>query len=123
MTKSDILAQIVATKSEEVIKAQVARPFNVVDADARAMAPARGFERALHAKIAAGKSAVIAEVKKASPSKGVLRADFDPLALPLRSDEFPVNGDTGAGGDLFDERLVIRDLGIDDDKLNPFGGA
>jgi indole-3-glycerol phosphate synthase len=81
MSKNDILAQIVATKSEEVINAQVARPFNVVDADARAMPPARGFERALRAKIASAKPAVIAEVKKASPSKGVLRADFDPPAI------------------------------------------
>ncbi len=81
MTKSDILAQIVSTKAEEVINAQVARPFSVVDADARAMPPARGFERALRAKIAAAKPAVIAEIKKASPSKGVLRADFDPTGI------------------------------------------
>jgi indole-3-glycerol phosphate synthase len=81
VTKGDILAQIVATKAEEVIKAQVAHPFAAVDADARAMSPTRGFERALRAKIAAGRAAVIAEVKKASPSKGVLRADFDPPAI------------------------------------------
>ena len=81
MTKADILAQIVTTKAEEVINAQVARPFAAVDAAARAMLPARGFERALRAKIAAARPAVIAEVKKASPSKGVLRADFDPPAI------------------------------------------
>ena len=81
MTKSDILAQIVSTKAEEVINAQVARPFSVVDAEARAMPPARGFERALRAKVAAAKPAVIAEIKKASPSKGVLRADFDPTGI------------------------------------------
>ncbi len=81
MSKSDILTQIVSTKAEEVIKAQVARPFGVVDAAARAMPPVRGFERALRAKIAAGRPAVIAEVKKASPSKGVLREAFDPPAI------------------------------------------
>jgi indole-3-glycerol phosphate synthase len=81
MTKSDILAQIVTTKAEEVISAQVARPFGLVDAEARAASPPRGFERALRAKIAAGRAAVIAEIKKASPSKGVLRDAFDPPAI------------------------------------------
>jgi indole-3-glycerol phosphate synthase len=81
VSRSDILTQIVSTKAEEVINAQVARPFGVVDAAARAMPPARGFERALRAKIAAGRPAVIAEVKKASPSKGVLREAFDPPAI------------------------------------------
>ncbi len=79
--KADILAQIVSTKAEEVIAAQVARPYDAVDAAARAMLPPRGFERALRAKIAAGRPAVIAEIKKASPSKGVLRAEFDPPAI------------------------------------------
>ena len=41
MSRSDILTQIVSTKAEEVINAQVARPFGVVDAAARAMPPAR----------------------------------------------------------------------------------
>ena len=79
--KSDILAQIISTKAEEVIAAQVARPYGAVDAAARAMLPPRGFERALRAKIAAGRPAVIAEIKKASPSKGMLRAEFDPPAI------------------------------------------
>ncbi|HQR09864.1 MAG TPA: indole-3-glycerol phosphate synthase TrpC [Casimicrobiaceae bacterium] len=81
MSRSDILAQIVTTKAEEVIAAQVARPFGVIDGEARAATAPRGFERALRAKIAAGLPAVIAEVKKASPSKGMLRADFDPPAI------------------------------------------
>jgi indole-3-glycerol phosphate synthase len=81
MTKSDILAQIVTTKAAEVINAQVARPFGLVDAEARAASPPRGFERALRAKIAAGRAAVVAEIKKASPSKGVLREAFDPPAI------------------------------------------
>ena len=79
--KSDILEKIVATKAQEVIAAQLARPFAVVDAEARAAPPPRGFERALRAKIAAGRPAVIAEIKKASPSKGVLRETFDPPAI------------------------------------------
>ena len=81
MTKSDILARIVATKAKEVAGAQVARPFGMVAEAARAMPAARGFERALRAKIAAGRPAVIAEIKKASPSKGVLRESFDPPAI------------------------------------------
>jgi len=81
MSKSDILARIVTTKAEEVIAAQVARPFGVVDEEARAMSATRGFERALRASIAAGRAAVIAEIKKASPSKGVLREVFDPPAI------------------------------------------
>jgi indole-3-glycerol phosphate synthase len=78
---SDILARIMTTKAEEVIAAQVARPYEQVLAEARAAAPARGFERALRATIAAGRPAVIAEIKKASPSKGVLRETFDPAAI------------------------------------------
>jgi indole-3-glycerol phosphate synthase len=78
---SDILARIMTTKAEEVIAAQVARPYDLVLAEARAAAPTRGFERALRTHIAAGKPAVIAEIKKASPSKGVLRETFDPAAI------------------------------------------
>ena len=81
MSSSDILSKIMTTKAEEVIAAQVARPYATVLADARAATPARGFERALRAKIAAGRPAVIAEIKKASPSKGVLRETFDPAAI------------------------------------------
>jgi len=81
MSASDILNQIVATKAAEVINAQVTRPFDVVDAAARAMPSVRGFATALRAKIAAGRPAVIAEIKKASPSKGLLREAFDPPAI------------------------------------------
>jgi indole-3-glycerol phosphate synthase len=81
MAKSDILEKIVTTKAQEVIAAQVARPFAAVDADARAAGTPRGFERALRSRIAGGKPAVIAEIKKASPSKGVLRETFDPPAI------------------------------------------
>ncbi|MEO8756020.1 MAG: indole-3-glycerol-phosphate synthase TrpC, partial [Casimicrobiaceae bacterium] len=65
MARSDIIEKIITTKSQEVIAAQVSRPFAAVDADARAAAAPRGFERALRAKIATGRPAVIAEIKKA----------------------------------------------------------
>jgi len=78
---SDILQKILAKKSEEVIAAEVARPFAALDADARAQGAPRGFAAALRRKIDAGRPAVIAEIKKASPSKGVLREDFDPAAI------------------------------------------
>ena len=81
MAKSDILEKIITTKAQEIIAAQVARPFAVVDHDARNAGTPRGFERALRARIAGGRSAVIAEIKKASPSKGVLREAFDPPAI------------------------------------------
>ncbi len=81
MAKSDILEKIITTKAQEVIAAQVERPFAAVEALARAQPPARGFANALRAKIAAGRSAVIAEIKKASPSKGVIRESFDPPAI------------------------------------------
>jgi indole-3-glycerol phosphate synthase len=81
MSRSDILEKIITIKAEEVIAAQVERPYAELAARARAMPPARGFERGLRAKIAAGRPAVIAEIKKASPSKGVLRESFDPAAI------------------------------------------
>jgi indole-3-glycerol phosphate synthase len=81
MAKSDILEKIITTKAQEVIAAQVARPFAAVDAEARAASAPRGFELALRARIAAGRPAVIAEIKKASPSKGLLREQFDPPSI------------------------------------------
>ncbi|HET9750602.1 MAG TPA: indole-3-glycerol-phosphate synthase TrpC, partial [Casimicrobiaceae bacterium] len=72
MGDGDILARILATKSEEVIAAQVARPVDVVEREARAASATRGFADAVRARIGAGRSAVIAEIKRASPSKGML---------------------------------------------------
>jgi indole-3-glycerol phosphate synthase len=79
--RSDILERILATKAEEVIAAQVARPFDVVEREARGAPPPRGFAAAIRDRVAQGRPAVIAEIKRASPSKGVLREDFDPSAI------------------------------------------
>jgi indole-3-glycerol phosphate synthase len=78
---ADILKKIIATKTQEVAAAKIAKPLHVLRAEAEAMPPVRDFNRALRAKINAGKSAVIAEIKKASPSKGVLRENFHPAEI------------------------------------------
>jgi len=81
--QGDILAKIMTAKAEEVIAAQVARPFAAVDAEARITPPPRGFADAVRAKIFAGQAAVIAEIKRASPSKGVIRESFDAAAIAI----------------------------------------
>ncbi len=78
---SDILKKIEAYKREEIAAAKRAKPLSVLEAEAKAAAPPRGFLRAIERKIAGGDTALIAEIKKASPSKGLIRADFDPPAL------------------------------------------
>ena len=75
--QDDILAKILTAKAEEVIAAQVGRPFATVDAEAHLTPPPRGFTWALRTRVAQDKPAVIAEIKRASPSRGVLREDFD----------------------------------------------
>lgn len=77
----DILTRIITTKAEEVIAAQLARPFGQVDAQARSSDAPRGFEQAIRRRIATGAPAVIAEIKRASPSRGILRDPFDPRAI------------------------------------------
>ena len=81
MGESDILARIMTTKAEEVISAQVERPFDALHRDARAATAPRGFRAAIRRLIDAGKPAVIAEIKRASPSKGLLRSVFEPAAI------------------------------------------
>ena len=73
----DKLAEIVATKRQEVAQRRVREPLSALRELAAAQSAPRGFEAALRRKAADG-FALIAEIKKASPSKGLIRSDFHP---------------------------------------------
>lgn len=78
---TDILAEIIARKRQDVAAARAARPIDALDRLARAAAPARGFEAALRGAVEAGRFGLIAEIKKASPSHGLIRPDLEPPAI------------------------------------------
>ncbi len=76
----DALARICARTRADLAVLKAARPASVLEREALAAPPTRGFARAL-AEAAARRYGLIAEIKKASPSAGLIRPDFDPTAL------------------------------------------
>jgi indole-3-glycerol phosphate synthase len=76
---SDMLANIIARKRDEVALAKRRRPLEVVRREAEAADAPRNFFAAVTRPRQTLR--VIAEIKKASPSAGLIREDFDPVAL------------------------------------------
>ncbi|NML94187.1 indole-3-glycerol phosphate synthase TrpC [Novosphingobium olei] len=79
---TDKLAEICATKRDEVLARKGFATLADLAARASEQTPPRGFEAALRQRAATG-FALIAEIKKASPSKGLIRPDFRPAEHAL----------------------------------------
>jgi len=73
----DKLAEICATKRQEVAARKREHSLSELEASAREQSPPRGFRAALERAQQQG-FGLIAEIKKASPSKGLIREDFRP---------------------------------------------
>ncbi len=74
---TDKLAEICATKRDEVTLRKAKTSLATLHARATEQTAPRGFEAALRMRATTG-FALIAEIKRASPSKGLIRADFQP---------------------------------------------
>jgi len=64
---ADILAKIESYKREEIAAAKRARSFAAIEAEAKSVAPPRGFLRAIERELAAGRYALIAPSNANSP--------------------------------------------------------
>ncbi|QDU58486.1 indole-3-glycerol phosphate synthase TrpC [Aeoliella mucimassa] len=73
-----ILDKIVATKRQEIARAQSQTPLQELQSQLADAPPVRDFFAALAAD---GPIKLIAEVKKASPSAGLIREDFHPATI------------------------------------------
>lgn len=102
-----ILDTILAVKASEVVAAKVARPVDVVEAEAHAAGPARGFAAALR-RPAGAPVRVLAEIKRASPSAGAIRAGADPAEI---ASEYHAGG-AAAISVLTDEQFFGGHLGF-----------
>jgi indole-3-glycerol phosphate synthase len=77
---NDILAEIIATKRQEVAERSARIPLESLRQTIATLGRPRNFFQAVTRKSAKPLN-LIAEVKKASPSAGVIRADFDAVDI------------------------------------------